>query len=462
VTATTDGTAGDGAGPEGAAETGTAEAASEGGVPCNPLGTPDPATGVFVNGASGSDTTGTGSVAAPYRSIGKGMLAAAAASMAHVYVAPGTYAESLTFPVSATGTLVEGGWAVSASNAWTTDCNAGPSGRTVLQGSTTAVSAVGLTAASGISTMTIQTSADVSTSSPGTSLVGVLVAAASAPFSLTDVDVVAGIAGDGAVPPATAPVTATVCGTCTDPPAMGTTPAAGAPASTQGTFTSTGFTPTDGQNGSAGGAGTTGKPALAGQTVTYNASCTGGCFSACGTATAQTTGATGVCGCGGFGGNPGAAGHGGGASVAVLVYGTGTSVDVSRSTLASGKGGAGSAGASGGAPAPGTAGFTGTQSCVSSVTCGVIIANCIGGTFAPCGQTAPPQSVCAQGSTGGAGASGGQGSAGGGGAGGPSYAVVTAAGATVSLDGASVLTALAGGAGAGGAPAGTAAPHGAF
>ncbi|MGH7293640.1 MAG: hypothetical protein ACRELB_01845, partial [Polyangiaceae bacterium] len=283
--AATDGAAADGAQGQ--------DAVADAGSTCDPLAAPDPLTGVFVSASGGDDATGDGSIASPFATIGKGITRAAASGTPNVYVAPGTYTESLDIPPSAAGIFVQGGWSVAAGNTWSTDCVAGAPGRTVVQGGPTAVTAIGIPVASGLSSLTIETPADVSTASPGESLIGVLVSGSNVSFSLVDVHVVAGNAGNGAVAAPTTPATDTVCGACTNTVTNGTTPPAGTTASAPGTFTAGGFTPADGQDGQGGGAGTTGTPPPAPETISYTSDCAGSCFAPCTDVTSQLTGYSG-------------------------------------------------------------------------------------------------------------------------------------------------------------------------
>src|ERR1019366_732978 len=189
----------EGGGQDATPETSTIPDATAEAGGCNPLTAPDTTTGVFVSGLIGSDASGDGSMANPYKIVGKGIAAAGGASMANVYVAPGTYAESLTFPVASTGVVIEGGWTLPAAGAWGTDCAGSPEQRTTIQGGAIAVQAIGTTVANGVSRMTLQTEAQGITAAGagGASVIGVLVSGNNARFVLDDVNVVAGKAGSG-------------------------------------------------------------------------------------------------------------------------------------------------------------------------------------------------------------------------------------------------------------------------
>lgn len=145
-----------------------------------------------------------------------------------------------------------------------------------------------------------------------------------------------------------------------------------------------------------------------------------------------------MCGCGGEGGGGGNPGRGGGASAAVVVVGDNANVTITASALRAGNGGAGSSGSAGGLGATGGPGQPGSKECGQT---DLIYAD--GECFVL--STASPryhcasENICVTGPAGGAGGSGGSGGAGGAGLGGPSYAVVTAGGATVGIDAGTTL-----------------------
>jgi hypothetical protein len=189
-------------------------------------------------------------------------------------------------------------------------------------------------------------------------------------------------------------------------------------APTAGIFAATGFT------SAAGSSGTPGMPGQGGGG--------GGGSAAPATANPACIGATGGAGgMGGCGGTSGAGGTGGGASVALLVWTSGVTLD--GCTLESGEGGEGGVGGNGGAVGVGRPGGSGGQSL----------------------------GLMAEGGKGGLGGNGGLGGSGSGGTGGPSYALVYH-GAAPTEQGTVTLAPGSGGAkGLGGqAPGGNAAPDG--
>jgi hypothetical protein len=277
----------------------------------------------------------------------------------------------------------------------------------------------------------------------GTSVIGVLVNGSSSLF-LSDVRVIAGNGGSAGAASPSADGTGTECNGGSGNPG-----ANGAVASGQGTFGAGGFTPGDGMAGAPGSTGSNGIPQPP-PCVPYSSACLFGCVAVCTSSLLSN-----VCagpaqgGCGGVGGAAGAPGHGGGASAALVVAGSHATVRIANSSLQSGQGGAGSAGAYGGTGALGTDGSAGTTQCATALTCGITgsSGSCTPGNFLYCGVTGSSQ-VCATGPAAAPGAEGGRGGVGGSGAGGPSYALVNVAGALVSLDNATTLSAGLGGAGA--------------
>jgi hypothetical protein len=199
-----------------------------------------------------------------------------------------------------------------------------------------------------------------------------------------------------------------------------------------------------GAEGAAGSAGTAGGP---GETSS-GLRCVADGFQ-CRSVQCSDQAPSGTPGCGALGGKGGAGGESGGGSIAVFAW-DGARVVVRGGRLSAGPGGAGGAGGGGGPGAPGFSGAPGASldsDCFSAGTCG---------PGPGCGQPTAPKKL-AGGSAGGSGGSGGVGGSGGGGAGGPSFAVVTGAGANVSLVGTKMSF---GPGGAGGAPNGALGPSG--
>jgi hypothetical protein len=437
----------------------TNETCGSGACTCDPAYSPDPTTGVFVDGVGGNDTTGSGNAASPYASITKGIAAAHAAGVPNVYVAPGTYSESLAITDAPAGVVVEGGWTVS-NGVWGQDCTATARDNTTLVGGAVAVTATAVQHASGFVHMTIEsTTPATATNTDGTSSIGVLVSGDDSVVFLTDVAVTAANGGAGGAAAGGANGgNATGYGVPCSNGANGAAGATGSAAGSQGTFTATGFVSADGKTGAFGAAGNAGTSGGEGQ---YQALYT--CSEGCGRCNVELSGgfyaATGYCGAAGNSGWPGTGGRGGGASVAVMVAGAGAALTLQNASLESGIGGSattGGAGGVGGSPTNGAAASqlcelsqTENAACTSSSDC------CDYGAFGTCEEDeayCPAEvMVCAQGGTaGGRGGAGGAGGAGGGGAGGPSYALVTFGGAIANVDAATSLVHGAGGSGAGG------------
>jgi hypothetical protein len=425
-------------------------------------------TGMFVDGTHGSDAN-AGTLGAPKQTITAALTAihngvSSSAGTANVYVAPGTYAETVTFPTSTHGISVQGSWIVGATQ-WTQDCSASARDNTIVQGTTTAVISTVTASTNGVDNLTIETESAASAAargSAGTSLIAVEVRGAGASFLLINDNVIAGHAGDGgSASPASAPSAACTYGDQLDcrGTTTGTAGSAGAAGSagsdgSGSTFADTGYT---GAAGTAGGPGGSGQIGEAGSDscVTPN-TCTATCdldLTGTGLRTCDTPG---TCGLGGCGAGGGGAGQPGGASVAVLVGDSGANVRMEGCALTSGSGGSGSPGAAGGAATEGTSGSAAAPTCVTSETLDTSDPQ-------PCGigglgmqDKCDMSTLCAMSYAGTDGGDGGDGGSGGGGTGGPSYAIVLVAGATVTLDADTSETHGTGGAGAGGATSGSA------
>ena len=446
-----DGSAGSG-GAGGSTGSGAAgSGGSDAGTGCNPEAIPG--AGVFVS-PGGSDATGDGSIDAPVATIARGLEIAATKGESTVYLAQGTYAESVRFFARHAGIFIEGGWS-HASAAWTRDCSSEARKKTwIVSPTAIGVQVDQIAERSGLRSLSVATKAlgKTAADSAGESLYGVHVSGANTLFSLEDVAIEAGDAGDGG------PATAGSAGpkaNCTDLPAQcgdgahGVTGTDGSPASA-GTFSASGYVAGDGHQGKPGGAGKNGHPGIAGQSASCylqeGCRCDAASSSCAATGTRGTKqAAPGACGCGGDGGNGGAAGRGGGASIGIYASGSGVIVSVTSSAIGAGNGGAGSAGAAGGAGAAGRVGTKG-QAASCAVDCVKGGSSCDYG----CTQAIAMLAGGEAGSTGGNGAAGGRGSDG---AGGPSYAVVPIEGASV-IASDSTLTHGTSGRGAGSAPAG--------
>lgn len=402
---------------------------------------------VFVS-PEGDDTTGSGSMDKPLKTLGQALKLAANSGPKLVIADQGTYKESVTFDAKVAGVAVRGGFKKTGS-LWARDCDAAARQKTVID-SPTHVGVRVENVAAKLETLSVQTKAK-GTSAPGAageSQYGVFVTGDDASVSLTDVRVVAGAGGDGGDAVkliASTPVTCdglNGCGSGGDG-APGTT-GADAPAST---FDLAGHLPGNGADGkpsSSGGNGTAGKDATP-KAGCMDKGCTGDCVSFCGTLGTPhpVSGGKGTCGCGGLGGNSGGGGWGGGASVALFVSGKGV-VTVAFSELTSLSGGKGSSGREATGGLPGSLGSKGIDQA------------CWGTCSKPgtCGDCAQGSTVATGGVAGGLGGKGGDGKPGGNGAGGPSVAIVRVAGAVVTLSDGSLPNPGKGGLGAGNAPAG--------
>jgi len=357
--------------------------------------------GVFVS-PGGNDTTGTGSRAAPYATVGHAMDAAKTAGLARVYACgtAGNYGENLVVGSSRTGVTVYGGlncttspstWTYSAGNlatvapasgyalqvtaavtfedfAFTSAAatTAGASSIAVFASNATGVvlERCNVQAGAGMTGQSQTQAAQAGTApmgSPGNAPTvgppegGTGGAGGSNPSCSSvggtggSASSVSGTPNGGNGTPGTANgQTSAQCGTTTAPPTMVATGAAGTEGSGAqdwASFASTGWSPLGGQPGvSAGGVGQGGGGGAA-------------------VAVAGTLGGGGGGGAGGCGGSVGAPGGGGGSSIAVLVYESAITLNTCTLTAAAAGGGghgapgqAGQPGGAGGAPGTGACG----------------------------------------------------------------------------------------------------------
>ncbi|HEY1958381.1 MAG TPA: hypothetical protein VGH28_22345 [Polyangiaceae bacterium] len=345
----------------------------------------DDAKGVFVT-VNGGDTSTCGSRTEPCQTIQQGVNQAKLLARSIVYIARGTYVESVEL---ASGVTLEGGWDT-ASTTWIPACD------------TTEVSAVKITMPSSTNVGVTATSVanaglrllsiiGKSSAQPGESVYGIF--ATESALTLDTISVSVGAGGSGAT------------GANGDAGTPGATDcdagdaAAGAGAGNvgegaqAGTFGPTGYDPATGGPGAAdGSAGTPGTCSINPLCVTICGTCESVCVNA-------------LAGCGGGPGLGGAGGSGGGSSVAV--YGWSSTLQIIGGSFTSGNGGSGGNGGAGGPGGGGGSGGVKDATCASFCQ---VDAGC-----ASVGDTSPQI-----GSTGGAGAAGGQG---GGGAGGSSFAI---------------------------------------
>jgi hypothetical protein len=365
--------------------------------------------GVFVDANKGTDDGVCGTISAPCKTI-TFALGKTDTNHKFVYVAPGSYTESITLKSDVT---VQGGWVID-DGGWTPVCatdkvtlNADQPGA--------AITADNVQNA-GVGYMTVSTFHD---GVPGGSLYGVL--AVDSTLELVNVVIVSQNGGDG---------------TQGDPgsaggqncPGSGGNGGPGNPGMAgTGGLSAQGYQPSNGAYGDPGNEGQMGQAGGMGACNSNCVSCTmmnifnfdvidteGGCAKLGGQ---MVCGDQGSSGCAGTGGNGGGPGLGGGASVAVYAWGGGTVVTIRGGLLATalgGNGGDGGLGGTGGAPSAGSVGMS--QPC--SLDCDM-----------SCMQT---NTIYLEGGTAGAaGTKGGLGGFGGGGAGGPTYLIVKGGGAQV-------------------------------
>ncbi len=348
--------------------------------------------GVFVD-INGTDSSQCGGAAAACRTIQTGINQAKVLSKSTVYIARGTYVESVTLSA---GITLEGGWDTLAGK-WIPACGADLIAAVKIQMPDTAHVTVtaDFTGAATLRNLTVLPK--TAAAAPGESLYGVFAHTANVTFESTSVTAPAAGAGADGDAGASGNTGGTKCATGTGADGGSGTSGGGAEA---GTFGATGFVGAGGSSGQSNGSN--------GSNGTCTAACSGNEFTICKPNTTNCSAAN-VCanplaGCGGTPGGGGAGGTGGGSSIAV--FGWDATITISGGSFAGGNGGNGGAGGAGG---PGGSGGTGT-------TEQELCASCVNGTnCATVGNT-----TIATGSKGG---SGGAGGTGGGGAGGFSYGI---------------------------------------
>ena len=347
--------------------------------------TVDDATGVFVT-LYGADGPSCGTRAAPCLTVQEGINQAQLLGRSTVYVARGTYTESVTV---GSGITIEGGWDT-VNSTWVPICGVDELSAVALQmpaGAGVVVTAS--SGATGVGLHLLSVLATAQAAQPGQSLYGVL--AQNAAVTLDSVVVTMGSGGEGAGGNVGGVGSTGATGCAAASGATGAV-AGDAPQSAPGTFGASGYVASTGLAGASdGGTGTSGTCALSPSCVTV----CGTCQSICPNPTS---------GCGGGPGSGGSGGQGGGSSIAV--YGWNAQLTIIGGSFTAGNGGNGGNGGDGGPGGAGGAGSTNQVGCLASCT----DAGC-----ATVGDT----TIAAAGN-GGAGGAGGHG---GGGAGGFSYAV---------------------------------------
>ncbi|MGD0527985.1 MAG: hypothetical protein ABSE49_22820 [Polyangiaceae bacterium] len=425
----------------GGASDAASDATDAGGCPSQVV---DPTTGVFVVPGGSDAGASCGSLATPCGGVQLGLDRANARGATTVYVAAGTYDESISLYA---GITLQGGWTESA-GVWAPICTgSAPTAVTITAppASNVTVTATSLGGTATLETMTITSKAEASVQ-PGESIYGIVATGATTSLVLDDVVVLISAGGQGANG-STGPAGAAAVGTCAGGNGGGGAAGPTGTGSTGGSFSAAGYTAgagTTGAGGAAGNAGADGGAGVCASCVTPG--CSGGnCVAV---ATNKTCGASGLSGCGGAGGGPGAPGAGGGSSIVLYVWDA--QITCNDTTLTAGAGGAGGAGGPGGDGGAGSAGQPGASagSCGTSVPGSLLCAS-------GCTATSNPVTMDG-GAPGGSGGSGGTGGQGGGGAGGWSCSYYQGGAGTLTASGSSFTFGAPGAGGALGGASGTA------
>jgi uncharacterized protein DUF1565 len=405
-----------------------------------------PTEGVFVDARSDhGDDTQPGSQSSPLRTIGRAIAVAVEQGKTTVFLAPGTYAESLDVRAGAepsmgvvsvpegTSFRLEGGWQVDGAR-WGRDCDPTAREKTVIASTTP----IGLTLQGPLGSITARNLSIAARSTPptpadgpGASSYGVFAAGDGLRVRFENVIVEASNgASGGDASPGAAGVGVTACNVYTCGSGASGTDASASASAGAGEFTSLGFVPGDGGEGQTGGVaspGTVGPGKLEG---------CGKCNIAC-EYQSFTVQAQGACGCPGVSGEGGRRGRGGGASVAFFADGQDAEITLAYTTLRARDGGDGSSGGEGGIGADGSAGVgfaSGITCCLNCTQVGSSLPAevCASNASTSERDEATNINVCACGGqaglpaqpAGGPGGRGGHGGKGGGGSGGPSLALV--------------------------------------
>jgi hypothetical protein len=382
---------------------------------CDSTAIADSATGVYVDGDNGSDASGNGAIATPFKTVGAAVASAVAtSSKTRVYLSPANYAERVTAAVGGRSVFIEGGW-TPASSSWTRDCAADARIKTRLSGI-----AIQGGSTVGLRSMTI--------APPVSDLAALTTTGAN--IVLRHVDLSApdgseGLNGTNGGNGAAVSGTTQACSTGFN----GSSGASGLDGVWQ--FNGVAFTRGDGGNGGSAGSGLSGRLGESNFPSCTETTCSAPIFcSTQFTFKENLTANGGQCGRGGVGGAFGTRGTGGGASVGiVLANAQGSLID---SHVFVGAGGRGGSGGTGGTGSNGSAGASGST---TSVTCAKD--SCANGVCASVGSS---ETVSATGEAGTAGGRGGNGGRGGHGAGGPSIAIARIGSSSSNLDATSSLT----------------------
>jgi hypothetical protein len=402
---------------------------------------PDPTDAVFV--ANGGTTGTCGAPTAPCASIQAAVTLASQSGKHRVFVANGTYTETVTL---ATNVSILGGWTdMGGAIGWQRACGTGNAANVTLQapaGSNKTIIANGVTGVT-IDTLTVTSKAPNAVGT-GESLYGIF---ATNGANIDLINVFVSTAGGGTGGSGGSGGTGTnasgTCATSSDGQPGGT--GGGGAAGQVGTFDANGYRPAIAGTGGTGVTGDNGTLSGPGFCTAWvcGIDVDGRCD---GTHTTNNLyGQVGAPGCGGTGATGGGGGSGGGSSIALYVWGS--TVSVSGGALTSGNGGTGGPGGPGGTiVGSGSAGKTGPSGAHCGTNCVTqnptsLNPTCVQTTFLPGGA----------GGVGGTGGTGGSGGAGGGGAGGSTYSYYSGGGSSTIMDIATQLHfGTAGGGGSGG------------
>jgi hypothetical protein len=427
---------------------------------CLPESTDD-TTGLYVVSSGGSDGTTCGTRVSPCATVAYALgLALGNSTYQYIYVGPGPFTETAQWTL-VNGVTVVGGWEITTMTNWSHNCMAPEISvpATILAPDT-------LTSPTTLETLNITVTATPSTSSPGSSVYGLMASDASLVLNYVSIHVPAS-GGVGATGGNSSGTGTTGGSDCTAGSGGPGTPGGEGTAGPAGTFAPTGYTP-----GVAGGVGATGATAANGtaaptptpstgdKTVCDPPVCTPPCLHPDSTCvdtggTYSIRGDAGTPGCGGTGGTGGSGGAGGGCSIAI--YAWGGSITITGGTLSSGNGGPGGPGGAGAMGGSGGTGTTGASAVVGSGT-GTSGTNCSGLMTVGGGEVCvyPPAAL---GTTAGNGGTGGTGGLGGGGAGGCSYVYYAGGSASVTVSGSLLQPGTGGMGGASNGAPGPAAAH---
>ncbi len=352
--------------------------------------TVDEIGGVFVN-INGMDSAQCGSATSPCQTIQAGVNQAKVLTRKTVFVARGTYKETVTLNAAIT---IMGGWDT-ISGKWIPACGADLINAVKIQMPDAANVAIKADFNGAATLRYLSVIGKTAAPTPGQSVYGVFAHNCSLSFESVSVNVgPGGVGGDGDAG-ATGGIGGIKC--VTGVGATGKTGSVGNGAD-GGSFDPTGYV---GTNGSVGV-----KDSLPGDTGSCTAKCGGNEFTTCKPNTVNCSASNGcvnkLAGCGGGPGEPGIGGSGGGASIGV--FGWDATFSLSGGSFIGGAAGNGGNGGKGGSGGMGGAGASENEGC----------AQCINGNS--CASVGNMTAA-----VGGQGGAGGPGGIGGGGSGGPSY-----------------------------------------